>query len=143
MAREASFNFMPEATLPTKAEKNQIRHWASVNKAYNTIRFSPEYITDKKMDGGFIKLYYDKQKKSIGWRLMHEKSLGDMAKYRQVNVSIITNAKGYTTRVCSLGIKKILSELGLKEDDTFNRVEIKTYKEQGMLSNVYDYIKLV
>lgn len=141
MAREATFNFTPESTIPSRKEKKAHTHWASVSRKYNTIRFSPSYVKDKKLNGKFIKMYFDKQKQSIAWRVMHENSFEGLAGHRKV--MLVTRKAGkYETEVCSLGIKVILDELGLKPNASFSKLSISQYRPQAMLEDPFDYVQL-
>lgn len=143
MAREATFNFIPESLIPPRKERVREKHWVSISRDYNVIRFSPDYIQDKHFDAKFIKLYYDTNKKTIGWRLLKEQNLDDLAGYRKIKITRVKNKKtGYESKVCSLGIKSILDALNVKEGAKFKNLSIGTYREQGLLGNQYDYVTL-
>lgn len=142
MAREATFNFVPESTIPSRKERKQEKYWVSVSRDYNVIRFAPAYIQDKHFDAKFIKLYYDTNKKTIGWRLMKENNLQDLDGYRKIKITHNKSKKGYESKVCSLGIKSILDALNIKEGAKFKNLPIGTYREGGLLGNQYDYVTL-
>lgn len=141
MAREATFNFVSENTIKSRKEKNEETAWASVNGKHNTIRFSPDYIRKKGLNGTFIKLYYDKSKKTIAWRKMENgNSLSALAGHRLIEIKEYQTGQ-YKTKVCQLSITTILDELGIGEK-SFTKAPIKTYRPGGLLEDCYDYVTL-
>lgn len=142
MAREATFCFQPEAFIQPKAEKRKVEHYASISGKNHTIRFAPAYIRHKGLDGKFVKLHFDKSKKAIGWKIMEEHDLQGMAGYRRLKLNTSVTKEGYESLSCTLAIKSILEELGIKESAKFNRLEIKHYQENGHLGSKYDYVIL-
>lgn len=138
MSREASFTFIPESQLTsTRVGKD---HTVSINGKYGYFRLSNDYIRDNNLAGKYIKLYADKQKKAIGWKVMKETSLAALKDYRKITL-YEKNIKGTICHSSSIGIGSIIKALGVK-DKVYKKLPIHTYKEQGLLTEEYHYVQL-
>lgn len=141
MAREAKFNFEEESTLvETSRLKSLLAHSVSISGKHGSIRFSKDYIRDHNLDRAFIKLYADKSKKAIAWKILREKSLGDLRGYRQLKV-YTSKAGKYQTQHCTLTISKLLDVLEVKPEDKFAHIPIKKYAPDYLQDELH-YIEL-
>lgn len=143
MVREAKYNFVDEQAILERSKTTRTTGYtANISGKYGKISFSMEYIRDRSLDGAFIKFAIDEDKKILGWRILREQDLRSMKGYRQVKVHRYKNQKGYTTASCTLMIRRLLTELKVK-DESYLQLQIKTYKPKtAMLQDEYDLVKL-
>jgi hypothetical protein len=124
------FNFIPEKQLGSDYEAT---FNVSLTKA-GMIYFSPQNVMIYDMDGAFIKLYGDTEKKAIAWKIIKgSTSLTDLDSARKMS------AHGKIKSIV-VSVKKILSKLGIKNVEA-KKYEVKTY-ESSLLEDKLYYIEL-
>lgn len=130
------FNFVPEHQL-AKIETGNGFWTISIlgSKASPTIYFPSDMVSALEMDGKYIQIFADTEKKVIGWRLIKDKTaMADLNNARIIN-------KNSTTGAATLGIGKIMKILNYDMKETLKKLRVETYVSP-LVAGEISYVKL-
>lgn len=131
------FNFIPVYNLEVEEEKGNT---VSISVKFGIISFSKNYIRNKKLDGKYVRFYVDKDKKTLGWRVVNEQGNLDVLKGLK---RIVPTGKDVIYR---LSIKSILNKMGITDTSkSYTKLEVQEYIHNGgHLDGVikYDYVTI-
>ena len=128
---QPKFNFIPEKQLGSTAEAT---FNVTLTKSGN-LYFSPFNVLIYEMDGSFIKLYGDTEKKAIAWKLIKgTTTLPELDKSRKIKAA----GKG---KFAVVSVRRILSKLGIEQLKEAKTYEVNTY-ESSLLEDKLYYIQL-
>ncbi len=134
MAREATFNFIPSSQLGNHKDEGLI---CSFNITSQQLQFSTKCPETNDLINKYIRFYVDEQKKTLAWRFLEEKSLGELKDYFQIKEVIYKNIRKVSVRLS----KVLVEALKLNVNQKYLKMEVKRYKPQGYLvDEEYHYI---
>lgn len=116
------FNFIPERQLGEVTTGNG--HWSVTiiaSKASPAIYFPKDMARILEMDGKYIKVFADTEKKAIGWRLIQdETTLPELNNARKITANKVSGA-------VILGIGRILKTLNYDLKEKIKGLLVQTY----------------
>ncbi len=125
------FNFLEEKLLTP--ENNGFAYRVTLFKT-NILYFPKDVIQVYELAGKKLKLYGDKEKHAIAWKVVEgNTSLDDLNTARTITVG----PEGSAT----LSIKKLLTKIGVVVDKTRPNIEVRTYDSDTFSEKLY-YITL-
>ena len=130
---QIKFSFVPERQL---GEDYGDRTGMTIS-IYSTgsMIFGSEIIRLYEMDGKYIKLFADVQKRAVGWTIIEGKTdLDSLNDARQIKVT--------DGGIATVSIGRILKKLGIEKGTKFMHVPVKIYKSLLEVNPIY-YIELV
>lgn len=101
------YNFIPEHQL-NQDDSNELGYSVSITKA-GMLYFSGFVSKMYELDGKIIRLYADKEKKSIAWKEIKEGDLSILKNVRKLNIEPTNNN-------IQIGIGKLLKAIGIEKD---------------------------
>lgn len=126
------FNFIPERQL-NKIQSETVFHVSIYPTGGGSIVFPKLYVDINEMDGKFVRLFCDVDKKVIGWKIIEGKtSLGELDDCRQIKKSSLGVAR--------LGITKLLDNMGIKIIEKV-KLPVKLHKS-SVLDGEMSYVEL-
>lgn len=125
------FSFVPERQIGQVS--NEGGYSVSIFKS-GVLCFSINTLRIYELEGKYIRLFADVEKKAIGWSVVEGKTnLDDINDSRLVK----TNASGCAV----LGITKLLKKIGIEKETSFFNLPVKVYKSPLNSYDIY-YIEL-
>lgn len=113
------FNFVPERQL--RDIKSGNGYWTVTVMTSRNLYFQKEMVEILEMDGKFIQIFADTEKKAIGWRIIKdETTLDNIHNARKLNANKVSGAI-----IVSIG--KIMEALNYKIDKTVRGLVVQTY----------------
>jgi hypothetical protein len=116
-----------------RTSKEEIKNTATVSSKFGRLSFPKLTIEHLGLGGKFIRIYFDSQKKAIGWKVFDEGKLKDLEGFKKVTLK--------KTGCAVFDIVGIIKNFKLKQD-SYKHLEIKKYNEGGLLGNEYYYVKI-
>lgn len=101
--RPPKFNFVPEKQVENKNETGG--YYVSITKS-GFLYFPKEVIHVYDLAGKYIKLFVDREKKALGWRVVDETTTPEV-----LNDCRVINSKNNGSAIFSIG--KLLSSMGV------------------------------
>ena len=130
--RQPKFNFIPERQL-SEGHKDSGFFTASISPT-GIISFNSEYRNVYELNGKYIALYADKEKRTLGWKIIEGKTeLIEMNEAHQLKVNATTSIQ--------LSIIPILRSLGWTKGEKYLKVPIDIYKNKDVEGEIH-YVKL-
>jgi hypothetical protein len=130
--------------LPYVATKGRVKDTApapaaSVSRKYNRITFSRALIQETGMAGKFVRLYFEPNKKVIGWQLRETVAQNEMKSWKLCRVTPSGN--------WGLNIKKMLSMFVGLNQEKYSELPVQKYRETSALDEhhgeVFYFVQLV
>lgn len=130
--KQPKFNFVPERLLTTPVQEAPFR--VSIYKQ-GTLIFPADVTHVYELDGKYIRIYADREKRSIGWAIVKEAdALADLKDLRRL--------KKTPGGVIVVGIRKVLSNMGIEDlGEGWKNLEVSTYVSTFHKDKLY-YITL-
>ncbi len=126
------FNFVPEKQLGRDPGEGTYK--VTLTKA-GTLYFSPMVVNVYELDGKFMTLYGDVEKKCIAWKIISEDTtLPELHDSRQLKKN---SAQGNVI----VSVQKIIKKLGIPKLTEAKTYEVEIYKS-AMLEDKLYYIQL-
>lgn len=129
--RPPKFNFIPERLLKEPAKDSTYR--VSIY-SQGTLVFPKDVVSIYELDGKYIRFYVDKEKRTVGWTLFENYEPSD-------NLEDARQLKANPNGPIVVGIKKLLTLMGVDYTEGFKGLEVGTYKTSLIENQVY-YITL-
>lgn len=120
-------HFMPYSVKKGRVKDTNKPPTASVAMKYSRLTWGKKAIRDMGMGGKFVRLYFEPNRKIIGWRITDKLSEAEL----KSKVWRLCNPAP-STGVWHWSIKGMLDQMKLKEDHTYKDLEIKRYREMGI-----------
>lgn len=125
------FNFVPERQIGKESSYGSYR--VSIFKN-GTIYFKEDVINVYELDGKYMKLFADVDKKIIGWSIIENKT--DLSELNEARL-MKKNVNG----VITITIGKLLKKLGIDKKESFPNLEVKRYKSPLLAHDIF-YVEL-
>ena len=134
MAREKTFNFIPEMQFPdTRSKEKDPVVTATITTAKNLI-FSKGAIDSLDLNGKTIKLFADPQKKAIAWAEPDGGFLGIQ------EIKGHHRLKANKSGTITLGVARLLASMGITDvTESYKKLKIQKWYDQ-MEKQTYYYI---
>ncbi len=128
--RPPKFNFVPERHLAETYKPIDPFFTCSIYTNGQMV-LNSDYVSVYELDKKFVRLYLDKEKRTIGWKIIEgDTNIEELSDARQITV-----VKG----MVKISITPILHLLGWEKGASFKQLPIKEYKT---LENKIDYIEV-
>lgn len=129
--RNPKFNFTPERQLGKEKKETTFR--VSVYKSGQMV-FGSDVVHIYDLDGKFIKIYGDPEKKVIGWSVFEKQSgVEGLDELRQLKLSVNGNIV--------VSVSKLLKNMGVELDESIKNLEVKRY-ESSLYPDPIFYIEI-
>jgi hypothetical protein len=133
------FNFVPERQLTEEFSEYSPARVTILVTNYNgqtnvTMRFSADTIKIYDLSDKLIRLYGDKQNRTIGWSILEDQmALPDLDGAHKLKL--------YGNGVIQLGVAKLLKSMGIRLTKTLSNLEVKKYTSPLHANEIY-YIEI-
>ena len=133
--------FLEEKHASTKARlRKHLGIYATVSRKYGYITFSVDAVEAIGLDHSFLKFYYDKLNRTVGFRVKKELEQGESVSKDQWRY-LTKNENGQIRQ----SIQRLLNEIQpLENEDSYKQLPINKYKDyqSEYKEEVYYYITL-
>lgn len=131
--RTPKFNFIPERQLNKDVESGGAFS-VTVTK-HNTLLFSKTDVGIYELEGKYVRLFADTEKKTLGWAIVEGKTgLEELNDARLMKVNP-------TSGIILLGIGRLLKAMGILEVTENMKLPVKTYVSPLQKDKIY-YVEL-
>lgn len=133
MSLQKKYNFIPEHQLNSD-DNDETGYSVNISKA-NMLYFSGFVAKIYGLDGKIIRMYADKEKKSIAWTEIKEGDLSILKNIRKLKVDTANNN-------IQIGIGKMLKHIGISIDKLpLKNIPVTQYKDT-LVQGVFNVIDL-